>query len=309
MLYEKKIKYLDYCEDGERIKGGGVVKLEQRKDCVAVEIMVQGVPYTKPQVGDVFLRAGGQTHPLGKMEICDGKGTFHYQFREPIPVEKWEELHILLSDTGEIVARWQRKSETTAFHSGLAEDVHRSIGNEEFTVHQNDGTGPAEKEKMGLVGEFYEEDWTADETETRKADMPEMFPEKPKMPEQKKIDEKSRIAEEKWQQLWTVYPHIRPYGDEREYLSIRPADFVIFNEESYKKLNNSFLLHGYYNYGHLILARVRRQSEYVYYVGTPGSYFEREKQVAIMFGFESFECEKEPAQAGDFGYYMMRGAL
>ncbi len=281
MLYEKKIKYLDYCEDGERIKGGGVVKLEQRKDCVAVEIMVQGVPYTKPQVGDVFLQAGGQTHPLGKMEICDGKGTFHYQFREPIPVEKWEELHILLSDMGELVARWREKA----------------------------GTGPQREEQKGMAGEFSEEDWMEHEPETRKADMPEVIPVQLKMPEQKKIDEKSRIAEEKWQQLWTVYPHIRPYGDEREYLSIRPADFVIFSEESYKKLNNSFLLHGYYNYGHLILARVRRQSEFVYYVGTPGSYFEREKQVAIMFGFESFECEKEPAQAGDFGYYMMRGAL
>ena len=52
-----------------------------------------------------------------------------------------------------------------------------------------------------------------------------------------------------------------------------------------------------------------RQSEQNYYVGVPGSFFEREKQVAIMFGFESFECEKEPAQAGDFGYYMMRVKL
>ena len=35
----------------------------------------------------------------------------------------------------------------------------------------------------------------------------------------------------------------------------------------------------------------------------------KEKQVAIMFGFESFECAEEPAQAGDFGYYMMRTEL
>lgn len=43
--------------------------------------------------------------------------------------------------------------------------------------------------------------------------------------------------------------------------------------------------------------------------GVPGNYFEREKQVAIMFGFESFECEAEPAKTGDFGYYMMRTEL
>ncbi len=118
-----------------------------------------------------------------------------------------------------------------------------------------------------------------------------------------------RLMEDKWQQLWAIYPHIRPFQDAREYLSIGPSDFVLFPETSYKAVNNSFLLHGYYNYKHLILARVERKGEYCYYIGVPGNFYEREKQVAIMFGFESFECAEEPAQAGDFGYYMMRAEI
>ena len=117
------------------------------------------------------------------------------------------------------------------------------------------------------------------------------------------------LSEDKWSQLWAIYPHIRPFRDEREYLSIGPADFVLFPAASYKTVNNSFLLHGYYNYSHLILARMEKKGEMVYYIGVPGSFFEKEKQVAIMFGFESFECAEEPAQAGDFGYYMMRTEL
>lgn len=112
--------------------------------------------------------------------------------------------------------------------------------------------------------------------------------------------------EDKWSQLWAIYPHIRPFQDAREYLSIGPSDFVLFPEASYKAVNNSFLLHGYYNYQHLLLARVEQKGEYAYYIGVPGNFYEREKQVAIMFGFESFECAEEPAQPGDFGYYMMR---
>ena len=81
------------------------------------------------------------------------------------------------------------------------------------------------------------------------------------------------------------------------------------DETSYKMINNSFPLHGFYNYNHLILARMEQKGEPVYYIGVPGNYFEKEKQVAIMFGFESFECEEEPAQIGDFGYYMMRTQL
>ena len=118
-----------------------------------------------------------------------------------------------------------------------------------------------------------------------------------------------KLLEDKWMQICAIYPHIHPFHDKREYLSISPADFVLFSAASYKMINNSFLLHGYYNYHHLILTRVEQKGEYRYYIGVPGSYFEKEKQVAIMFGFESFECGEEPAQVGDFGYYMMRAEL
>lgn len=119
----------------------------------------------------------------------------------------------------------------------------------------------------------------------------------------------ARLMEDKWQQLWAIYPHIRPFQDAREYLSIGPSDFVLFSEDSYRAVNNSFLLHGYYNYHHLLLARVEHKGEDCYYIGVPGNFYEREKQVAIMFGFESFECAEEPAQPGDFGYYMMRAQI
>lgn len=118
-----------------------------------------------------------------------------------------------------------------------------------------------------------------------------------------------RLLEDKWQQIWAIYPHIHPFQDEREYLSISPADFVLLSGEAYRAANNSFLLHGYYNYDHLILTKIEKRGEISYYIGVPGNYYEREKQVAVMFGFESFECGAEPAQAGDFGYYMMRTQL
>jgi len=114
------------------------------------------------------------------------------------------------------------------------------------------------------------------------------------------------LHEDKWKQLYHVYPHVTPFQDDREYLSIGPNDFVILNKTYHKLVNNSFLLHGFYNYEHLILARVVRRGEERYYLGVPGNYYEREKQVAVMFGFESFECQKEPAREGDFGYYMIR---
>ncbi len=119
-------------------------------------------------------------------------------------------------------------------------------------------------------------------------------------------DEIHLPEEDKWQQLRKIYPVVHPFGDEREYLSVSPSDFVLFTAESYRAANNSFLHHGFYNYHHLILTRMEKKGETFYYLGVPGNYYEREKQVAVLFGFESFECAQEPAETADFGYYMMR---
>lgn len=118
-----------------------------------------------------------------------------------------------------------------------------------------------------------------------------------------------QYAGEKWDRLMELYPGIEPFGDERSYLSIGPQDFVILPEDQYRLINNSFLLHGYYNYGHMILTKVRRQEEDCFYVGVPGNYYEKERQAAIYFGFESFEGRREPVRPGDYGYYMIRVRL
>lgn len=117
------------------------------------------------------------------------------------------------------------------------------------------------------------------------------------------------LEEEKWEQLWKLYPRIRPFRDDREYLSVTPADFVMLPEGSYRNAHNSFLMHGFYRYHHLLLFRYEKKGEVIYYLGVPGNFHEQDRQVAVMFGFESFECAAEPAQEGDFGYFLMRTEL
>ena len=109
---------------------------------------------------------------------------------------------------------------------------------------------------------------------------------------------------DKWEQLCHMYPQIHPFGDERGYLSIAPRDFVVLRQEYQKMVHNSFLLHGYYNYKHLILGKIPAAGTWRYYLGVPGNFYRREKMVAEMFGFEAFEGRKEPVEAGDFGYFM-----
>lgn len=112
------------------------------------------------------------------------------------------------------------------------------------------------------------------------------------------------LSGDKWEQLNKQYPHIHPFGDAREYLSITPRDFIILSRKYQNLVQNSFLLHGYYNYGHVILTKIKERDGESFYLGVPGVYFTREKQAALMFGFEGFEAGTEQAVDGGFGYYM-----
>lgn len=67
---------------------------------------------------------------------------------------------------------------------------------------------------------------------------------------------------------------------------------------------NDFLLHGYYQYRHLLLAKVRENGRSGYVLGVPGSFFYREQYMAETFGFLHFSPMKEGRrQRGEFGYW------
>lgn len=112
------------------------------------------------------------------------------------------------------------------------------------------------------------------------------------------------LYENKWEQILATYEKIRPYGDERIYVKLEPKDFIVLRSNYQHLVNNSFLLHGFYNYRHLILGK-----EKDFYLGVPGVFYEREKMVALMFGFEAFECEGGEAEEGKFGYYLRKVEL
>ena len=79
-----------------------------------------------------------------------------------------------------------------------------------------------------------------------------------------------------------------------EILTIRPQDIGLLPRENWTYGNNSFLLHGYYNYRYLVFARVgdeaRKRVRYI--LGVPGHYYSSEKYMASMFGFPHFVLAK-----------------
>lgn len=111
----------------------------------------------------------------------------------------------------------------------------------------------------------------------------------------------------RWQQMRKEYPKIQPFDHDggSEVLAIRPDDIGKLPRESWIYGNNSFLLHGYYNYRYLILVRLDQENGQVrYLLGVPGHYYSNEKYMANMFGFPNFVLsKKQPPNDGRFGYW------
>ena len=110
-----------------------------------------------------------------------------------------------------------------------------------------------------------------------------------------------------WKKMSNLYTKVLAfdYDNGCEILSIKPQDIGLLPRETWTYGNNSFLLHGYYNYRHLILAKLLDpQQPPRYLLGVPGHYFSNEKYMASMFGFPHFVlARKQPQGDGRFGYW------
>ncbi len=92
------------------------------------------------------------------------------------------------------------------------------------------------------------------------------------------------------------------------YEKIQRQDLSRLPRKEWRIANNSFLLHGFYNYHHLVY--IEENGEV--WIGVPGIFHEKEKLAANTFGFTHFRrcadvplelAENERNMYEDFGYW------
>lgn len=92
------------------------------------------------------------------------------------------------------------------------------------------------------------------------------------------------------------------------YEKIQRQDLSRLPRREWRLANNSFLLHGFYNYHHLLYIEDGDKI----WIGVPGIYHEKEKSAANAFGFSEFRrltdmelelSEEEKNTYDDFGYW------
>ncbi len=109
--------------------------------------------------------------------------------------------------------------------------------------------------------------------------------------------------------IFSRMPGMYPFEDDDiiECVKFDPQDIGMFPMEKWQLASNSFLLHGYYTYRHLIFARRRTVAGIKCMLGVPGMFRDREKFMAGMFGFGNFKGirGRQNPGYGEFGYWYM----
>ena len=168
-------------------------------------------------------------------------------------------------------------------------EVETQFGDDEET--ENLEEEQPEKKEQETVEEF---------SEKKEQETVEELPEKK---EQETVEESSEKKDLKKDDR-----DIDLQNSRRQIMKIQRGEISILPRCEWKLANNNFLLHGYYNYRHLVLIDEGNQLK----LGVPGIYHEREARAAATFGFPEFIAEAdvnvtlEPQERNEnqqFGYW------
>ena len=289
-MYQKEIIYLGLYKDGERLGSAGFLKVEKRDKDGNLSLVVKNVPHSINGKYPVRYYSGSDWKEADGITVREGGGQWEKQ--EPDSLEQVR-LQIMLPG-GYLVEGASKETAKRASAVNEETKVERLPDAEPVMPKmEQSGVGETEREQEPVVPQEPKkiERIPVQRQEIREDRAVSEQLQKPLMADALVIE---GLKEDKWEQILDTYDNIHPYGDERVYVKLAPKDFIILSGKYQHLVNNSFLLHGFYNYRHVILGKEGD----VYYLGVPGVFYEREKMVALMFGFEAFECESGESKAG-----------
>ncbi len=111
--------------------------------------------------------------------------------------------------------------------------------------------------------------------------------------------------EKRWQRFCTLHPLLFPFEEEKNIYAVKIdlRDFRSLPKPYWQLANNSFLLHGYFNYRYILLGCEDGEKK-KWFVAVPGVFQNQEQLLAGLFGFGEFRTKHVTKQkTGEFGFW------
>lgn len=317
--YQRFVTYINLYEGNSKIKSVGFARIESRAKACDMEIHMRGTGYTGIACPVyLFVRENDKMLgiSIGKIQLTGGSSDSRFSLDgENIGGSGYSlgricGFLIFVTDKIMFASQWDEK-DIRRERLTLLEEVSRS-------------------EKLEPEDEIQHIEEVEPEREQPKAEEPKPEPEELEAERELQAEDGIGLTNEqlifgesiqateaaaqpteqpwamKWQFMLENYPVMTPFEREDEVLCIRMElkDLRLLPKRYWYLGNNSFLLHGFFNYRYIILGAMQEKRQKRWFLGVPGVFQSQEKVMAAIFGFPEYKSEKMSEQkTGQFGYW------
>lgn len=317
--YQRFVTYINLYEGNSKIKSVGFAKIESRAKACDMEIHMRGTGYTGIACPVyLFVRENDRMLgiSIGKIQLTGGSSDSRFSLDgeniggSGYGLGKICGFLIFVTDKIMFASQWDEK-EIRRDGFTLLEEVSRS-------------------EKLEPEDELQHIEEVEPEREQPKAEEPEPEPEELEAERELQAEDgigltneqlifgesiqateaAAQSAEQPWAMKWKFmlenYPVMTPFEGDEGILCIRMElkDLRLLPKRYWYLGNNSFLLHGFFNYRYIILGAMQEKKQKRWFLGVPGVFQSQEKVMAAIFGFPEYKSEKVSEQkTGQFGYW------
>lgn len=288
MFFIREVKYLYYYEKSKKRCSAGTCKCQLRDGKMVLDVSLKKLPVYYPLKAKLFFTSGDCNGMVERdCELCQEEREYQFRFPFVLKEEDCENLYFFFQFSPDKIIcdektlfEYVRKINAVKVEADTFQQPVRfqepAVLQEPVVSHgQETLQEPAMSREQVAVGEKH------------------IF-------QEAVFCQQPEVCATSGQSVVHI-PNIN--GQKETYYVAKPTQLRRFGEEFAQYEENSFLLHGYYNYRHILVGPRLEFSKDTMRIGVPGNYYEREEVVAKMFGFLQFVPAKGEKKTGAFGYY------
>ena len=293
---QRFVTYIYAYENNNKNQNVGFAKVDIRGDYCQVEIHLKRTGYTNVKCPVyLFVRENEVIVgvEIGEIALVNGCGDFVRQLNcngvgeTPYCMKDMKGILIFLDNTVMFASQWDEKAIYRKNFKPYEETKEIPVEKAEDAAEEPEESGQMEKLQVESV----------QAQQSREQQTEELQPE-------------TQRSGDMWMDLWEKLNGM--YGAKNLFESMPEISGIHMELKDLRELpkkywylgSNSFLLHGFFNYRHLLLGKVENESGRKWFIGVPGIYQNQEKVLAAVFGFPEFRQEKDTGvKTGQFGYW------
>lgn len=337
--FKRFVSYIYLYENEEKAGNVGFAKIELRGEECRIEVHLRGT-YTNNVSCKIYLftEKGDFMHGvlIGACRIQNGKGDFIGKIKASgvngtsLDFGQTDGLYLACEDERIFATRWtdgvnqpisarrfrewkvtdeKERAGESVQPQGMRKVAGTTPANEEKPAKKPAQSQPAESPQQSA------QEQSAESPRQSEKSQPGESPQ-PSIPTQDLSEESIHatevpmhnifpqfIWEEQWEKLTKNHPIVKLFPDNTiSCVRIELKDLRELPKRYWYLGNNSFLLHGFFNYRYLLLGCFEKEKRW--FLGVPGIYQNQERVMAAIFGFPEFLTEGEAMEpVNHFGYW------